>query len=126
MTTPVPVIAVKVTEATTTVAPVKKASSLITKNEVVANHAHINHFHVNQADFQEEKAERSRQTVGAVWALILGTHLQNENFFVLPLKKTFWCTAGLTVTAVLVLLVGCRLRGLKRHLRRGRGVASMT
>lgn len=29
---------------------------------------------------------------------------------------------GLSVTAVLVLLVGCRLRSLKRHLRtRGRG-----
>lgn len=72
-TTPAPTV--KVTEATSTAAPVKKASSLITKNEVAVNHAHVNHFHVNQADFQEEKAERSRQTVGAVWALILGKSL---------------------------------------------------
>lgn len=53
-----------------------KSLSLITKPEIVANHAHIHHFSVNQADFQEEKAERSRQTVGAAWALTLGNWRQ--------------------------------------------------
>ena len=71
-TTLAPVVVKVAAETTTTAASVKKLPSLITKSEVVANHAHVNHFHVSQADFQEEKAERSRQTVGAVWALILG------------------------------------------------------
>jgi len=75
----------------------KPAPVLVTKEKMVNNHAHVNHFHVNQAVYHEEKAEQSRQTIGAVWAL----------------------TLGLSVTSVLVLLVGCRLRSLKRHLRRG-------
>ncbi|KZS09110.1 Uncharacterized protein APZ42_026862 [Daphnia magna] len=87
-----------ITQPKSTISAKIKTPSLITKPEIVANHAHIHHFIVSQADFQEEKAERSRQTVGAAWAL----------------------TLGLSVTAVLVLLVGCRLRSLKRHLRRGR------
>ena len=33
--------------------------------------------------------------------------------------ELFSFSAGLSVTGVLVLLVGCRLRSLKRHLRRG-------
>ena len=52
-----------------------KSPSLITKPDISANHAHIHHFNVNQANFQEEKAERSRQTVGAAWALTLGNLL---------------------------------------------------
>lgn len=65
-----------VKEIITTPTPTKKAPALITKNEAGPQHAHINHFHVNQVDFQEERAERSRQTVGAVWALTLGiSHL---------------------------------------------------
>lgn len=63
------------TPATSTIATTQaktKTPALITKHEVVANHAHIHHFSVNQADFQEERAERSRQTVGAAWALTLG------------------------------------------------------
>lgn len=91
----------QVVETAATPAMIKNhaAPSLITKDDVGPQHAHINHFHVNQVDFQEERAERSRQTVGAVWAL----------------------TLGLSVTAVLVLLVGCRLRSLKSRLRRGSG-----
>ena len=49
-----------------------KSPSLITKPPIAANHAHIHQFSVNQAGYQEEKAERSRQTVGAAWALTLG------------------------------------------------------
>lgn len=52
--------------------PKSKSPSLITKPPIVANHAHIHQFSVNQAEYQEEKAERSRQTVGAAWALTLG------------------------------------------------------
>nr|CAH0105400.1 unnamed protein product [Daphnia galeata] len=102
LTTVAPVVVVETTtiaQPKITIPAKSKSLSLITKPEIIANHAHIHHFSVNQADFQEEKAERSRQTVGAAWAL----------------------TLGLSVTAVLVLLVGCRLRSLKRHLRRGRG-----
>lgn len=51
-----------------------KSPSLITKPVISANHAHIHQFSVNQADYQEEKAERSRQTVGAAWALTLGNN----------------------------------------------------
>lgn len=88
----------KVTDAPVVVVSTTKAAPvLVTKEKVVNNHAHVNHFHVNQAVYHEEKAEQSRQTVGAVWAL----------------------TLGMSVTGVLVLLVGCRLRSLKRHLRRG-------
>lgn len=108
--------------ATSTLAttPAKsKTPALITKHEVAVNHAHIHHFSVNQADFQEERAERSRQTVGAAWALTLG------KIFVCDLSEQLSPQSlhftGLSVTAVLVLLVGCRLRSLKRHLRRGRG-----
>lgn len=58
---------------TSTAIPTKiKPPSLVTKPTVSVNHAHIHHFGVNQATFQEEKAERTRQTVGAAWALTLG------------------------------------------------------
>lgn len=66
----------QIVETVATPAMIKNhaAPSLITKDDVGPQHAHINHFHVNQVDFQEERAERSRQTVGAVWALTLGKH----------------------------------------------------
>ncbi len=61
------------TTSTTATTPTKsKTPALITKHDVAANHAHIHHFSVKQANFQEERAERSRQTVGAAWALTLG------------------------------------------------------
>ena len=63
----------KVTDAPVVVVSTTKAAPvLVTKEKVVNNHAHVNHFHVNQAVYHEEKAEQSRQTVGAVWALTLG------------------------------------------------------
>lgn len=118
-----PVVVVVETSTLPPVNPAKsKSPSLITKPVIAANHAHIHQFSVNQAEYQEEKAERSRQTVGAAWALTLG----NIRTCMLPFlcRILIWRIyfPGLSVTAVLVLLVGCRLRSLKRHLRaRGRG-----
>lgn len=66
-TTPTP-SSQKVTESARDQQPAK----LVTKESSSVNHAHVNHFHVNQAVHQEEKAERSRQTIGAAWALTLG------------------------------------------------------
>lgn len=72
-TTIVPVVVVAETSTLSPVNPAKsKSPSLITKPVIAANHAHIHQFSVNQAEYQEEKAERSRQTVGAAWALTLG------------------------------------------------------
>lgn len=109
-----------ITQPKSTISAKIKTPSLITKPEIVANHAHIHHFIVSQADFQEEKAERSRQTVGAAWALTLGNENVHTHRSTDPKLNLLTFFAGLSVTAVLVLLVGCRLRSLKRHLRRGR------
>ena len=79
----IPVIPAATTTTTmtpTTVATsTPKVASLITKQADSVNHAHVHRFHVNQAEFQEEKAERTRQTVGAAWALTLG----NKSSFIL-------------------------------------------
>ena len=70
----------------------KPAPILVTKEKVVNNHAHVNHFHVNQAVYHEEKAEQSRQTVGAVWALTLGIlsphRLDYYDPIIFPYKNT--------------------------------------
>ena len=56
-----------------TTPPLTKTASLLT-NEAApgVGHAHVHRFHVNQAEFQQEKAVRTRETVGAAWALTLG------------------------------------------------------
>lgn len=66
-------------------------------------HASLARLEVNDEQLEMEAREQDAQASGAVLALAM----------------------GVCITALLVVLVGCRLRGVRRRLRRHRGSKSL-
>uniref|UniRef100_T1J182 MANSC domain-containing protein n=1 Tax=Strigamia maritima TaxID=126957 RepID=T1J182_STRMM len=81
----------------TTILPTETITSVYIAQET-HSHSQLNKEQVNLAEADVQNLQHQNEANGAVVAL----------------------TLGLTLTGVLVVLVGCRLRVVRRHLRRGR------